>query len=450
MASGAIRLLTVPIIVHAVSANTFGTLATLMVVMVLTHGIADLGLGTAALRFAPECTTAEDRRSLFGTMLSVRAAVGLLVTAAVVALHDPLALWLTGSQGNGRALLWLALAQPLALLFDCAINELRARDAMSHVSGLVLLQTILVQGLSVSLVVGLGLELEGLVGGRVLGEALAFVVAMMLCWRFVRGRPSATHLRRLLAFGWPFGVISVLGTLHVADRPLIRTLLSVEHVASYELGMRLVAPVGVTNIALAMVLEPFVYRHARSHGTPAFVDLFVRGYVAVFATVAMALAAVGHELVTLIAPAEYREASRVLPAAAFAAMCEAVARAAGIGAELAKRTQAWAIVSFVTIAIGLGLAALLVPLAGITGVGVAWVVANTMAVIFCYEVSRRVSGIVLPIGRALAVSSAGALLGTAAAWQPWPLALRLALLVCFAFGAWRVMRVRWADLRSLI
>jgi O-antigen/teichoic acid export membrane protein len=222
-----------------------------------------------------------------------------------------------------------------------------------------------------------------------------------------------------------------------------------EHVAAYELGMRLVAPVGILNLALAIVLEPFVYRHAQSPGTPSFMDLFVRVYVTLFATIAMAVSAFGHDVVRLIAPVEYRDAALVLPALAFATACEGLQRASEIGAELAKRTRPWAILSFVTLVIGLALARALVPRLGVMGAGFAWVIANAAGSILMYRVSRTASGIVLPVHRALAVLIAGALFGSAAALQVWPLPVRMALLLGFSVTTWRIMRVRWSELKDL-
>ncbi len=446
-AGGSVRLLAVLWIVRAVSPSTFGTLATLWVPMVVVQGICDLGLGTAALRLAPECKTTADRRSLFGTMVWARAAASLLVTAVVVAAHEPLALLMTGSSQNGRALLWLALARPLAAVFEGFVDELRARDAMSTVSGLVFLVTCLIQGLSVLFAVVLGQELKGLVWARIVGEAAAFSAGVALCWQVVRVKPSATHLRHLLGFGWPFGLLYLLAMLRGLDKPLIGALTSMKDVAAYELGTRLVGPVGLANIALGLVLEPFVYRHAESRAAPSLVDLYVRGYITVFATVAMALCVLAPEGVTLLAPAPYHGAIRALPPLVFATTCEGLLRAAGIGADLTKQTRVWALASVLTLAIGLPLAFVLVPRVGIAGAGFSWLVANTAATLLTYRVAREVSGIALPVGRGLSIVVAGAVLGTLAAWHPWPLPMRLALLALFGLSVRHLMRMRWSDLQ---
>lgn len=448
-AAGAVRLLTVPFIVHAVSAKAYGTLATLWVPLVVVHGVCDLGIGTAAIRLASECPDPPARRSLFATMISTRALVGFLVTGIVLAIHEPLARWMTGSSDDAGAFFWLAATRPLAMVFDALLDDLRARDAMPTVSLLVFLLTVVVQGLTVAFALGLGLELDGLIWGRVLGELVAFVAGAALCARFVWARPSAAYLSRLLGFGWPFGVVLTLGTLRGFDRAFIRSLTSIEHVAAYELAARLVGPIGVFNIALGIVFEPFVYARSQSSETPGFVDVFVRSYVAVFAALAMAMSVVAPEAVRLLAPAPYHEASRVLPALLFSTACEGLQRAAGVGADLAKQTRVWAAASTLTLVIGLGLVFLLVPRLGIAGVGVSWVFANVSATLLVYRVARAVSGIVLPVGAGLLVLMGGALLGTAAAWQPWPILARLGVLVAFGLVAHHVMRARWRDVLAL-
>jgi O-antigen/teichoic acid export membrane protein len=448
--AGTLRLLAVPFVVRAVAPSVYGTFATLWTVMWIVTSASDLGLGTSSLRLAPECESESERRTLFGTMLSTRAAVGLFLSGLVVLVSEPLAHWLTGSPGNGPALAILALFRPISLVYDGLNDELRSRDAVGKVSGLIVLWAALVHGLTIVLVVFGGFQLLGLVWARILAEVITFGVALLLCFRFVRAAPRIEPLRRLLAFGWPIGAMYVLGSLRAFDRPLIRTLTSLDGVAAYELAMRLVGPIGLANISLAKVLEPVLYVGSRSRATPGHVDLFLRCYVVLFTILAMALAVFGPEGIRLFAPPAYYGAIRVLPALAFATACEGLGRVAGVGADLSKRTRVWAVVSALTLVIGLPLSALLVPRLGVTGAGLAWVVANIVAALLAYRVGLSLSAIVLPVKRSLLLIAVGAVLGTVAAWQPWPFVARFALLIAFGFSAWRVMGLRVQTLKALL
>jgi len=449
IAAGTIRVLSVLLLVRAVSPAAFGTYISLWVVMWGVHSGADLGLGPAALRYAPECANEGERRKLFGTMITARTLVGIVLSAAVMVLNEPLARWATGSAENGRSLVLLSMSRPFAMVYEGLSDELRARDAMGKVSALVVVNALFVQGASLLLVVAGGLGLTGLIWGRAIGDALACGVALALCFRFVLGRPGREELRRLLAFGWPLGAMCLLGTLRGMDRTLIRAFTSLDDVATYELAARLVGPIGLSNVALGKVFEPIVYRYSQSRETPEHVALFLEGYVAMFAIVAMALSLLAPEAITLLAPSAYRGTVRILPALAFATVGDGLTHVAGIGADLAKRTRVWAVAAVITLAVGFTFAWWLVPRIGAAGVGLGWVAASLFTTVFCYQVARRVSGFVLPVTRALAVVLGGALLGTAAAWEPWPLPARLALLVGFAFATWRVLEVRWSALRAM-
>lgn len=443
-------MLAVPFIVRAVSPEVYGTFATLSITTWIVFSIGDLGIGTAVLRVAPERETDARRKALFGTMISTRAVIGTLLCGLVMAMNGPLSRWLTGTSGNGPALIWLALFAPFAMIFEGFADEMRSRGAMVKLSALLVLWSASIQALSVVFVTRVHLDLMGLVWARALGEVLTCSAAAVLCFRYVRGRPNLADLKGVLALGWPIGAMYVLGTLRGLDRPLIRTMTSLDHVAAYELALKLVGPIGLSNIALAKVLEPVVYGFARSRNTPRYVDAFLRGYIAIFAVVAMALSVTGPEILGILVPRSYHGAIRALPPLAFLATCEGLGRIVGIGADLMKRMRVWAAAAIVVLAVGFPLSAVLVRVMGESGVGLAWVVANAAGNVVLYAVARRLSGIVLPMRRSLALVLVGTGLGTAAAWQPLPIVARLALLVAYAVAVVRVMGVHPRDLLDLL
>jgi O-antigen/teichoic acid export membrane protein len=449
VAGGAIRWLALPFIVHAVSPAVYGTYATLWVLFPLLRGLSDLGLGTAAMRFAPEASDDVERRSLFATMLSARATLALLLTLAMCFVHRPLARWLTGDESDGPALLVLALALPMSALCDGLMDELRTRDKIPQVAALVVLRAVLVQGLTLLFVVGLGFGLSGLVWPQPIMDVVVFVVAVALCWHFVRARPKVPDLFRLLAFGWPLGALQLLVVLRGLDHPMIARLSSLEDVAAYELAQRLVGPIGLFNIALAGVLEPVVYARSQSETTSATIALFLRGYVGIFAGVALFLSILAPELVSLFAPRAYHGAIQVLPLLAFGELLNGIRRAAGIGADLAKRTRVWAVASLVTLFVGLSMTWILVPHIGPAGAALGWILGTVLATLILYRVSREVSGITLPIGRSLAFVLAAALIGTCATWQDWSLPVRLLVLAGCSAACWVGMGVRLRELRTL-
>lgn len=443
--AGAVRLAALPLIVHAVSAAAFGTLTTLWTFIVVLLACCDLGLGTAALRLAPECPTEVERRALFGTLLAERAASALVVSAGVAAFRAPIATLLTGSAADARALLLLLPALPFAALFEGVMDELRSRQAFSRVSLAVLVAQCAVQAFTVLLTVWMKWGLDGLVVAQGVGHALALATGIALSGRARFGGPSLAVLARLAEFGWPLGTLYVLTTLRGMDRLIVRGAESLEAVGAYELAARLTGPIGLVNLGLLTVLEPVVYGSASSPRTRVMLDRYVRGYTTIFGVVAMTLAAFSTEIVNVVAPAAYRAAALAVPGLVFAAACDGLVRPAGIGADLGKRTRVWAMTSTLSLSLGLALTVALVPRVGVAGAAIGWVVASATAVMVAYRAGRAVSGIVLPVGRALLVLSSGATLGTLAVFRGWSVVARLSLLVGFAVAAFVVLRPNFRD-----
>jgi O-antigen/teichoic acid export membrane protein len=232
--AGAVRLAALPLIVHAVSAAAFGALTALWMFVLVLLACCDLGLGTAALRLAPECPTEAERRVLFGTLLAQRAASALVVSGLVAGFRVPLAKLVTGNAADAHALLLLLPSLPLAALFEGVMDELRSRHAFSRVSLGVLVAQCAVQALSVLLTVRLTWGLVGLVVAQSVGQALALATGIALAGKARFGSPSLAVLRRLAGFGWPLGTLYLLTTLRGMDRLIVRGAESLEAVGAYE------------------------------------------------------------------------------------------------------------------------------------------------------------------------------------------------------------------------
>jgi O-antigen/teichoic acid export membrane protein len=382
-------------------------------------------------------------------MLFARALMALAVTLVVVVAREPIARLATGNGADGPLLALLFVSLPIAAVFDGYTHEIRSREEHGKVALLTVLRTLVQNGLTLALVIGLGMGLAGLIGARPVTDLLLFAIGSVFCWSFVRGRFRKATFENLWAFGWPIGLLTVLGALRGLDRPLIRHLSSVDHVAAYDLAMRFVGPIALPSLALGLVLQPLVYRHASSPETPRMIDLFVRAYVGVFSIIAMGVAVLAPEIIPLIAPAPYHAAVAAVPPLMFFQLVDGLMRVAGIGAELVKRTRVWAIATFAGVVVGMSLVPALVPSFGVGGAGFALFLGSLAGTLLTYVLSLRVSGLVLPVPRGAALALAGALIATLAVVSPWPFAARALLFLVFAGFAWWVSGVRIATLQAL-
>jgi len=449
-----VRLVTIPLVTHAISLRVYGTYAALWLLMPFVHTICDMGLGTAALRLAAEVESKQRRQALFSTLVVARAAGVALVALLMVLFKERISQLLTGTREHASMVVLMALALVPGTVWDSFAEHLRSEERHRTLAAIIISRTLLSNALTVLLVVGLHYGLAGLMSARLVTEAILFVVTAWICRQILRQRPDWQVLKRLVVLGAPLGLLYLLGTLRDFDRYLIQLLSGVEEVGSYDLATRIVAPVALANVALAMVLEPHLFK---THGSPRAneaIELFLRGYVAVFSFGAAAISMLVPEIFAVLVPESYHEAARAAPLLLFAFVADGVLRISGLGGDLAKRTRLWAIVAIVNLAVSLPVTLLLVPLWGITGAGLGLLAGTMTAALASRALSGRVHRLKLPVLRSLAILATGAAISCAmlggATGSAVALPLRAIAILPLGLAAWLASGIEIAAVRKLL
>jgi O-antigen/teichoic acid export membrane protein len=435
-----VRLVTIPLITHAISLRVYGTYAALWLIIPFAHTLCDMGLGTAALRLAPDAQDQQRRHALFSTLIRTRFVTVFVMAALLIAARHDVSRLLTGTDEHSAMVILMALAMMPGTVGDSLGDYLRSEERHRTLATIIVSRTLLSNGLAVLMVVVLRRGLEGLMIARVISESAIFVGTAWFCRGALRERPDWSLLGRLLAIGAPLGMLYFLGNMRDLDRYLIRLLIGVESVGSYDLATRIVAPVALANVALAMVLEPHLFKTFRSPRAEETIALFLRGYVALFTLLGITISMLVPEILGLLAPESYHEAARAAPLLVFAFVADGVFRISGIGGDLSKRTILWAIAAAVNIAVSLPITFLLVRPLGITGAGIGLLAGTMTAAAVSRVLARRVHPLRLPVGRSLGVLAVGAVLGTlavgGATGEAAPFALRVGAIIPLAAAAW--------------
>jgi O-antigen/teichoic acid export membrane protein len=445
-----LRLVTVPLIVRAVSIQTYGVFALLSLVAVFTQIACDFGLGTAGLRLAPE-TDGDGKGSLFATLIVTRAAAGLAALLSLWWLGPAISRLLTGSPAYAWAVPVLAGAAACSAVSNACCDQLRSQERHSVVARCNMFQSILESATTVALVVVLRWGITGLVLGRLAGEVAVILPLSWVCRRTLRHRFDVRILGKLVRLGAPFVALYLLTALRELDRYLVKLRLGVDEVGQYDLALRIVGPVALSNLALAMVFEPYAYRTFRVPGAQEMMGLFFRAYSAAFSTLAFTVAVFAPEIIPVLAPDTYGAAAGVAPALLFAFVTEGIRRASGLGADFAKRTEIWALAAMTESALALSIAYYALPKLRILGAGLGFLLGAVGSSVLTYSLARRLFPLSLPLGRALFLVILGA---TASTWAiggiagaPWPLPLRILAIPAFALVAWRVSGLETGSLR---
>ncbi len=407
MAPRLLRIVTVPLVVHAVSMQTYGVFIILGTIVPFAQIAADLGTGTAALRLSAD-EPEGGRASLFASLMVMRVVLTAAVVGALFFFAAPLAHWLeAGATGPSMFSLVIANVVPATLVFGFG-DQLRSEERHLTLSALTALQAVAEAGLTVFWVVVHDGGLRGLFLASLWAKLIVLVPYLVACRSTFRGRPRLDHALRMLRLGAPIGVLFVLSGVREFDRYIIKFRLGVGDVARYDLAVRIVAPIVLANMALTLALQPYIYKTFATRSGQAMLRLFFAGYVVLFASIAFGTASLAPEVFPLLAPGSYRDAALLAPALVFAFVIDGVMRIVGLGADFAKRTDAWAVVAVVHVAVALPLTWLLLPHIGLIGAAIGFLVATLATTIVCRVLVQRIFPLDLPVARALVVLALGA------------------------------------------
>ena len=429
---------TLAVITHSVAPIVFAELALVRVLIHPLRNIADMGTNAASIRALGLTTDRREREEIVATLMVSRILIATVVTAIAVA--AALAIW--------RERVDVVLAAGACLWLICVAEAagslLRAYERHGVVAVAMLVSSAADLAGVIYWVAGRQLGLYGLVLAIVARFGSGFV---MVVWALGAWSPRAASWSRYRAmgrFGAPIGVSYLISSVGALDRWLIEPLTSLGQVAAYQLASMAASVVELVELAALMALEPYIYG-AKSAIPTGMLDRAVRyfSWMAVVAAFMTTMAA--PELLSVIAPPEYRDALPIVPWLALTACMHGLFRLVGMGSGLASRTRPWAVAGAIELAAALVLVWIVTPMAGAVGAGAMRLAAATLGVVTCYRLSLNVWPERLPLARVVAYGFAAAILGflTVSGWlfEIPNLGVRaLMAVVVGAFGIW------WLDL----
>jgi O-antigen/teichoic acid export membrane protein len=451
-----VNLLLIPLYTTYLGAAEYGHLALLLLFSVLAKILFRLGLDAGFFRVHYEMTTDADRRRLAGTVALFALGAASLLLAVVVALRGPLTRALLG---GGVPETWIVLAAadvyagtfafvPLALL--------RIQDRPRLFSALSVVRHTVNIALKV-LLVSRGHGITGILWAD-LAATVAFAAALSpVLLRNAAPAFSMPLLREVLAFALPKVPHGLLvQALNLADRKILDVFSTRAEVGLYHMGYTFGGGVKFALSAFEPAWGPFVYSQAREAGGPSRLARIASWAYAAFAGAALAVAALGPDLLRLMTPRNpaFHAAAPIIPVIALAYLLHGVFLLTSIGIGIARAARYYPVVTAAAAAANVGANLALVPRFGAMGAAWATVLAYAVMAVLGHTLSRRVFPIPFEGGRIARLSAAAAIAyalaalvpgeGTAAAsWRAAALsAYPVAAVILGAVGPDEVLRLR--------
>jgi O-antigen/teichoic acid export membrane protein len=446
-----LQMVLVPVFTHAFVPAEYGVIELLGVVTSIAAFLVVMGTDAALARFFYEPGDTAERQTLVSTLAVWRLFLSLSVAGILFAGAPVLSRFVLASPDYVKYVRIAALSLPFTVFVFFQNDVLRVTFQPWKFIALNVLDTVAVGGLSVLFVVVLHKEVAGVFYARLLGDALAALVGFVLIRHALVPRFRRVMLERAVRYGLPLVPAAVaFWAISYADRQFLLRFANLTEVGVYALAVKLGTLMLLGISAFQLAWGPFAYAHARDEHAGRLFARVLTLYVAVAAGLALLLGLVAPEALALVIPASYDGAATPGALLAFGVVAYGGYSIAGLGANLAFRTefQAWA--ALVAAVVTILLAWALVRPLQLVGVAFATLAGYALSTILLYVLSQRVHFVPHRGLRALFLFTlalvlwAGATLGARAltAHNAYPLgvALRAGTFVLYAAVAARLAR----------
>ena len=387
----AVQLLLVPVLTRELSRGAFGVGELVIAYLQTAALILVFGMDGALARFFYQEPDREARIRMVSTSFAFRAVAVSLVAIAAAAASAPLAGGLIGSPVYRKYLLLGAATLPCTLTVMFANDVLRVTFQPWKFIALNIVQTVLVAGFTLWLVVGRGLGVAGVLYGRLAGDGLAALLGLVLIRHVLRPRFDRAILSRMLSYGLPLVPVAfAYGVIGAVDRWALQRTRSLEEVASYAVAMKFFAVVTMGVSAFQLAYGPFAYARAHAEDAPRLFARVLDAYLALAALGALAAAVFAPEILAALVPAAYRDAAWPAAWLAFAAVAQGAYTVVSIGIGLALRTPLLGWTAGAAALVAVVANALLVPRWGGAGAALATTLGYAVSAALAYQAAQRV------------------------------------------------------------
>ncbi|MBI5092974.1 MAG: oligosaccharide flippase family protein [Candidatus Hydrogenedentes bacterium] len=413
----------------------------------------DLGMSSAVLRYFHVYETDDERRVAFNSSLCSLTVFLVIAVAAVFFLAKPLAELAFGGQEYARLMKLTALLAAITALSNQPLAWLRTQERSLAFAGLNLVRGLVGPAAICILVLKFDMGVEGVLWGDLAGLTMMTVIALVLCRRWLRLEIALDTLKPMLAFALPMlplGIASPI--LTISDRYFVENWSGKEALAILAIGTKVGVLMQFFTQAFQTAYPPAAFQIDKRGDAPEIFSMLLRLLTVGLACVAVALSALGPELVQILAPkGSYGSAYQIVPFIAFTYVLYGVMLYVMTGLAIVKRMLISSAIICSAAVVKVILNVILIGPYGNLGAAAGTLGCHVFGCVLAFVVTQRVYPVPYDIGKLLLLSALAAattvVICFAAPLAPMiGLPIRLLLLAlftgvsCFAFVTSRERR----------
>ena len=398
----ALALLTVPVLTRTLGPGDYGLVDLATSTAALLTLVAMLSADIPATRF--HALAAEENAPLrpVSSYVWVVGIASILLAAILLPLSSVLAERAWGQGDEVPLALLTLLLVPVSAIQAALAQTQRIMSRPRTFAGLSLLDLVAQLGLAVLLVL-LGFGASGVVLGFIGGSLIGLVVAAAASLPVLRTPPDRATATAIASDGLRFLPYTI--AFVVADwivRTTLANALGAAAVASFGVALRLTSALSLVGAAFSMAWGPVGLARERGPQTSRLFGRALLAYGVASAGTALVLAALGPEVIRVVAGGGFGDAALILPGLALAAAFAGTEYVLVVAAGIAERGSRVALASTVGALVQVGATLLGVPLLGLAAVGPAALLGRAVSfAILLVSVRRDVAyarGLLMAVG----------------------------------------------------
>jgi O-antigen/teichoic acid export membrane protein len=365
----ALALLTVPFLTRALAPSGYGVADLATSTSALLTLLALFAGDIPAAREYGRSPSAERQQRILSSYVWAAAAVGLMLVSALLPFSGILAGTIWGrSNAAGLAVLALILV-PVSAVQAALVQTQRIRARPVLFATLSIVDLLAQLGLAVAFV-ALGFGPAGVLLGFVVGSVVGLVAAAFAATDTLRARPDAGLATHLFLSGTRF--LPNITFFVMADwivRSITANALGAGQVAQLGLAIRVASVLSLVGTAFALAWGPTGLARVGNLETAKIFGRLLLGFGGLAVAIAVVLAAVGPEILPLIAGPRYDDASLILPGVALAAGVAGTEYILVVTAGISNRASRVGIAATIGAVAQIGMAFQLIPAIGVFAIG---------------------------------------------------------------------------------
>jgi len=398
----AVQLMLVPVLTRALAPEAFGISELVVGYSQTALLVLVMGMDGALARFFYQEPDAESRIRMVSSSLAFRLVTSVSAAMLIALFAGPLATHLMSSEVYSKYLVIGAATLPFTLLVMFGNDVLRVTFQPWKFIGLNILQTVLTTAIALWFVLVQHAGVVGVLYGRLIGDIVSCVVALVLIRHTLAPRFRRAALRRMLSYGLPAipGMVA-FGLIAGLDRFFMQRTRTLEEVAVYAVALKFFAIVTIAASAFQMAYGPFAFARAQTPEAPRLFARVFAAYMAVSSLGALLVSLFASDALRVLVPASYAGAVGSVLWLAFAAVALGAYTVTSLGIGLALKTPLIGICAGIALVVTLCAHLVLTPRFGGPGAGAATFLGYATAAFVTYRVAQAVYPLPFRGGRAV-------------------------------------------------